>query len=58
MISDSEALNLLDYYHWVPVALKSGWVIVTAGGATDIQPSIREAVRAALKKQIDWALSA
>ena len=59
-MSDTEALDLIQHYGWrlMPVSVLGGWIAVTDGGATEPAPTLREAVRAALKKQVAWALAA
>jgi hypothetical protein len=59
-VTDTEALDLVQHYGWVlmPVSASGGWIAVTVAGATDPAPSMREAIQAALKKQVAWALSA
>jgi hypothetical protein len=56
-MTDTEALNLVEHYGWRLVPLNDGkWFAMTVGGATAVQSSLRDAIRAALAKQAAWAL--
>jgi hypothetical protein len=55
-LTDNEALDLVQLYRWPLLPVPGGkWVAVTLFGATEPVESVRDAIRAALTKQVRGA---
>ena len=55
-MSDTEALDLIQHYGWgLAPSVRGGWVINCIRFSTDPQPTVREAIKAAMTAQIAWA---